>query len=207
MLPLLRPGQHVLVCPAGDWGDPGRGEIVLMSAGGRRRVVHRLVRVEKRRSLLVTQGDNSSREDKPWPVEHLAGVVVAAEGGGGDWLCPRPIVGRMMIEGQRLGLARWMRGALRILGAMAWKRAARGRWLAFDCGEVVHLFDSISGDARVLNATAAVIWREAGLGRGADDIVRRLQRLYKGEAGEKLRGDVESALSEFERQGMIRRDA
>jgi hypothetical protein len=75
MMPLLRPGDRLLVAPA---GEVRRGQVVLARLGGRL-VAHRVVRVD---GLGITmRGDACDRDDLRIPAEALVGRVVVAQRG------------------------------------------------------------------------------------------------------------------------------
>ena len=220
MYPLLKPGQRVLVRPMGRGERPRPGELVVLQSLRRELVVHRVLRVYAKRGVLVTQGDNTSAPDRPWPLRAVAGVVVGADREG-VWMEPRGAVGAWMLSAQRAGLARWARLVLRWLGAAAWRRMPTGRvrtepvsprsvekpaatgWILQQSGGELHLLDPVTGDCHVLSATARLIWEEARAGSSERQIVGALARLYKDADEDLLQSDVHRTLGELRRLALL----
>jgi signal peptidase len=79
MAPIIRKGDAVMVRPVADPKSLVAGDVISYRSPADQSVIitHRIIRTEPRWRLLVTQGDNVSRADKPVSMDAVVGKVDA----------------------------------------------------------------------------------------------------------------------------------
>ena len=79
MAPVIRKGDAVVVRPVADPKSLVAGDVISYRSPANQAMIitHRIIRTEPQWRLLVTQGDNTKRADKPVSMDNVVGKVDA----------------------------------------------------------------------------------------------------------------------------------
>lgn len=219
MLPTLRPGDRVVVRPVRNPGRLVPGTLILIRSVGERPVVHRLVR--RASGHIRTWGDNRPALDPPLAPDAVLGRVVARRRDRGPWQHPRPLAARILAS-LAPPLPRWIAALGQALLAPVAFAPAPPDWSppvptrprsvpppdpatlqVQRLGTDWALYDPVSRDVHLLNPLAYAIWQRTLAGLDKHTVLNELRVTYPDTPTRQLESDLEAALLELGRKGLL----
>lgn len=213
MMPVLRPGQWVVVRSVPQRREVRRGDIVALRTEAGDLVIHRFVR-SLPGDRFLTRGDHSGVADAPWHWDQLLGVLLLARLDT-CWANPRRATGWLIswLSGARprrlfapmqqiLGKFCWqptpLLGSIPVTGIAQTLRADdSGRWETQRLGDELAVYDSKTGSVHVLNQVAGTIWEETRKGKSREEILKLLVAQFPQVEHAGLATDLDRTLEEL----------
>ena len=223
MLPLLRPGQRIILETAISPRDLKRGEIIALRKGsGQSLVLHRFLG-RTGTGRLLTRGDYSPLRDEPAPPGRFKGRLVCVEERPGQWCRLRPWTAPFFALTGSLRPARLVRRIHFFLTSHLPAKATidvsmseeskpephrtpadgQPRFESQRLGNEVVLYDRWNGSLHMLNPTAATIWSGLKTGLEEEELIEKLASEYPEMDAETLRQDYQQTVEQFRELGIL----